>query len=51
LVAANASYSASDMNGLSEESIDQLLGIGTQVVVPTTIAFVSGFYLFFKVVK
>lgn len=51
LVAANASYSASDMNGLSEESIDQLLGISTQVVVPTTIAFVSGFYSFFKVVK
>jgi len=41
LVAANASYSASDLSGLSDKSIDQLLETNTQIVVSTTVAYVS----------
>lgn len=41
LVAANASFSASDMSGLSTASANQLLEASMQSVVSTTVAFVS----------
>ena len=47
LVAANASYSASDISGLSATSVNMLLKITMETIVPTTIAFVSCFYTFF----
>ena len=47
LVAANASYSASDMSGLSTTTTNQLLEANVQTVVSTTVAYVSCFHVFF----
>jgi hypothetical protein len=41
LVAPNASYSASDMSGLSVNTVDQLLEASSEVIVSTTVAFVG----------
>lgn len=44
LVAANASYSASDMSGLSTTTANQLLEANMQTIVSTTVAYVSRFH-------
>jgi len=39
-VAPNASYSASDMSGLSVNTVDQLFEASSEVIVSTTVPFV-----------
>jgi hypothetical protein len=41
LVAPNASYSASDMSGLSVNTVDQLFEASSEVIVSTTVPFVG----------